>query len=200
MVVAYSMKGLRFKEIPFLDSFTSSTHFYGPLVYGLLLGGTLTGYYPAIAAFVLWGMASHALGAVQDITWDRLAAIGSISTVIGARATIILCFLLYLASASIAVGFYASLAALIIGLSLCLYPLIVSRAFAVSDETAEKTNILWKQFLWINQVTGFAITILFVGSQSGEQAMFLTQIAALVAIGAAYGYILQKWSTLKIAP
>ncbi|WP_298121291.1 prenyltransferase, partial [uncultured Aurantimicrobium sp.] len=38
-VVAYSMKGLRFKEIPFLDSFTSSTHFVSPAVYGVILAG-----------------------------------------------------------------------------------------------------------------------------------------------------------------
>ena len=38
-VVAYSVKGLRFKERPFLDSITSSTHFVSPAVYGLALGG-----------------------------------------------------------------------------------------------------------------------------------------------------------------
>ena len=38
-VVAYSAKGLRFKERPFLDSITSSTHFVSPAVYGLVLAG-----------------------------------------------------------------------------------------------------------------------------------------------------------------
>jgi 4-hydroxybenzoate polyprenyltransferase len=38
-VVAYSVKGLRFKERPFLDSITSSTHFVSPAVYGLALAG-----------------------------------------------------------------------------------------------------------------------------------------------------------------
>ena len=36
-VVAYSAPGLRFKEQPFLDSITSSTHFVGPAVFGLLV-------------------------------------------------------------------------------------------------------------------------------------------------------------------
>ena len=38
-VVAYSVKGLRFKERPFLDSITSSTHFVSPAVYALALVG-----------------------------------------------------------------------------------------------------------------------------------------------------------------
>ena len=36
-VIAYSVKGLRFKEIPFLDSVTSSTHFVGPMLFGAAL-------------------------------------------------------------------------------------------------------------------------------------------------------------------
>ena len=40
-VVAYSAKGLRFKEIPFLDSITSSTHFVSPAVYGAVLAGAV---------------------------------------------------------------------------------------------------------------------------------------------------------------
>ncbi len=38
-VIAYSAPGLRFKEKPFLDSLTSSTHFVSPAVYGLALAG-----------------------------------------------------------------------------------------------------------------------------------------------------------------
>ena len=38
-VAAYSVPGLRFKEVPFLDSVTSSTHFTSPAVYALALAG-----------------------------------------------------------------------------------------------------------------------------------------------------------------
>ena len=37
--VAYSLKGLRFKEVPILDSITSSFHFVGPLIFALSLTG-----------------------------------------------------------------------------------------------------------------------------------------------------------------
>ena len=88
-VVAYSMKGLRFKEIPFLDSFTSSTHFVSPAVYGVVLAGaTFTpDLWLILNAFFLWGMASHAFGAVQDIQADREGELSSIATVIGAANT-----------------------------------------------------------------------------------------------------------------
>ena len=38
--LAYSVRGLRFKEIPVLDSITSSTHFVTPALYALALAGT----------------------------------------------------------------------------------------------------------------------------------------------------------------
>src|SRR5699024_798430 len=84
-VVGYSAPGLRLKERPLLDSLTSSTHFVGPAVFGLALSGAPVGL-PAVAslvAFFLWGMASHAFGAVQDVQPDRDAGIGSIATEIG---------------------------------------------------------------------------------------------------------------------
>ena len=97
-VVAYSAAGLRFKERPVLDSLTSSTHFVSPAVYGLLLAGAT--FTPALlavlAAFFLWGAASHAFGAVQDVVADREGGIGSIATVIGARRTVRLSVVLYL--------------------------------------------------------------------------------------------------------
>ena len=89
-VVAYSAKGLRFKEVPFLDSATSATHFVGPAVVGALLAdGRLSGSAVLVlAAFFAWSMASQAFGAVQDVTADRAAGLGSIATVLGARATV----------------------------------------------------------------------------------------------------------------
>ena len=54
-VVAYSAKGLRFKEKPFLDSITSSTHFVSPAVYGLVLAGAVftTQLWAVLGAFFL---------------------------------------------------------------------------------------------------------------------------------------------------
>jgi 4-hydroxybenzoate polyprenyltransferase len=157
MAIAYSLKGLRFKEIPFLDSFTSSTHFYSPFVYGLLLAGSANFYLPALIAFVLWGMASHAFGAIQDITFDREAGIGSIGTVFGLRFTLIFCIVLYALAAllpAISYGLYG----ISTGVALSLYVLNgVGFLRLKSDAQAPETNRGWKNFLWLNIVVAFWI-------------------------------------------
>src|SRR3954451_22009387 len=116
-VVAYSAPRLRFKERPGVDSLTSSTHFVSPAVYGIALaGGSFTGpVLLVLGAFFLWGVASHAFGAVQDITADRAAGIGSVGTVLGARRTVRLALAAYAASAVLVLGagWPAALAAVI---------------------------------------------------------------------------------------
>ncbi len=185
MVVAYSMKGLRFKEVPILDSFTSSTHFYGPLVYGLLLGGSLTGYWPAVIAFVLWGMASHAFGAIQDVEYDRAGGISSIATIFGARTTAWICFILYVVVVAIVAWEYQLQAGRLVAVALVLYPAITYPCLRVTDATAGTTNTAWKQFLWVNQVVGFAITIAYLSSLPGnaslKDAMILTAFVVVLA-------------------
>ena len=167
-VVAYSMKGLRFKEVPFLDSITSSTHFVSPAVYGAVLAGAV--FTPVLwlvlAAFFLWGMASHAFGAVQDIQADREGQLASVATVIGATRTSRFAILCYLAAGIFLLGaagtgrqawpvFYASFLAL-------PYILMVWPFRSLSDADCEKANRGWRKFLAINFFTGFVVTILLI--------------------------------------
>ncbi|MEO8261482.1 MAG: prenyltransferase [Pseudolysinimonas sp.] len=162
-VVAYSVKGLRFKERPFLDSITSSTHFVSPAIYALaLVGVTVTpGLVAVLVAFFLWGAASHAFGAVQDVVADREAGIGSVATVIGARATVRLSIVLYLLAGILMLftGWPGALGAL-----LALPYVIVMAApwWNVDDESAPTANRGWRRFLWINYVVGFAVTMLLI--------------------------------------
>jgi 4-hydroxybenzoate polyprenyltransferase len=161
-VVAYSAKGLRFKEVPFLDSITSSTHFVSPAVYGLVLAGAT--FEPALVAlllgYVLWGIASHAFGAVQDILADRAGGIASIGTVLGARATARFALLAYVAAGVLLLptAWPGPLAALLV----LPYVLNVAPFWGVTDETAESANRGWRRFLWLNFVTGFLVTMLLI--------------------------------------
>jgi len=163
-VVAYSAKGLRFKERPFLDSITSSTHFVSPAVYGLLLAGaTFTPHLVAVlVAFFLWGAASHAFGAVQDVVADREAGIGSVATVIGARRTVRLAITLYLLAGILllAVPWPGVLAAVL------AVPYAANAApwWRVTDATAPDANRGWRRFLGLNFVTGFAVTMLLIAT------------------------------------
>jgi 4-hydroxybenzoate polyprenyltransferase len=162
-VIAYSAPVLRFKERPVLDSVTSSTHFVSPAVYAAALTGRADGRTVLLlAAFFCWGMASHAFGAVQDIPADREAGIGSVATVFGARATVVLAFALYAAAGVLALltGWPTALAAILA----LPYLAMVAPFLALPDERAEQANRGWRRFLAINYGAGFLVTMLAIGA------------------------------------
>ena len=177
-VVAYSTRGLRFKEIPVLDSVTSSLHFSTPAWFGVTLlaggaGGDSAGGGAGVLgsgvsaagvvgliAFFLWGMASQAFGAVQDIGPDREAGLKSIATAFGARGTV-----------AVAVGLYAAAAVLmgltpfpldimaVVGLA---YTANAVRFLSIDDASAERTRAGWQVFLWLNYTAGFVLTMILL--------------------------------------
>ncbi|WP_308289034.1 prenyltransferase [Microbacterium trichothecenolyticum] len=161
-VVFYSAPPLRLKERPFLDSVTSSIHFFSPAVYGLVLAdATWTPPLVAlIAAFALWGVASHAFGAVQDVVADREAGIASIATARGARWTVRFALACYAAAgaAMLATTWPGPIAAVLV------LPYLVTvwpyRSIADADAAAATTG--WRRFLWLNQFSGFAVTLLLI--------------------------------------
>ena len=163
LVVAYSAPVLRFKERPVLDSATSAMHFVGPLLYALVLVGADLGsrsVWPVLVAFVLWGMASHAFGAVQDVRADREGGIGSVATVLGAHATVVLATAAYVLAAAVLLvlpwpGWLAAALPLV-------YAASTARFWSVRDEDCERANAGWRTFLWLNLVVGFLVTMLLI--------------------------------------
>jgi len=161
-VVAYSVPGLRFKERPVLDSVTSSTHFVSPAVYGLVVAGAdaAVGLGALLAAFFLWGMASHAFGAVQDVTPDRQAGIASIATAFGAAQTVRLAIAGWAVAGllMLATDWPGPLAAL-----LALPYILAGWPYrSIGDDHADEANAGWKRFLWLNFLTGFLVTMLLI--------------------------------------
>lgn len=168
LVVAYSAPRLRFKERPVLDSATSAMHFVGPALYALVLVGADLGaptVWPVLVAFVLWGMASHAFGAVQDVRADREAGIGSVATVLGAHPTVVASTVAYVVAAVtlLAVPWPGWLAAVL------PLPYAVNAAgfWSVRDDDCERANRGWRRFLWLNLVTGFLVTMLLIAVARG---------------------------------
>ncbi|GAB3268274.1 prenyltransferase [Sinomonas notoginsengisoli] len=165
-VAAYSVPGLRFKERPVLDSVTSSTHFVSPAVYGMALaGGAATPIALAVlGAFFLWGMASHAFGAVQDIGPDREAGIGSIATLFGARATVRLAVAGYLVAGVLLLALAGGASGPARFAAVLALPYAASSAvfWNVTDDDAGRTRSGWRRFLWLNYVTGFLVTLLLI--------------------------------------
>jgi 4-hydroxybenzoate polyprenyltransferase len=159
-VIAYSIKKLRFKERPFLDSITSSMHFVGPLLYAL----SLTHFSPPAIlfsiAFFIWGMASHAFGAVQDIIPDREAKLSSIATVLGARVTIRIAIVLYVIAAIIIMS--QGYLAIIVGTAGLAYALNILAYYNITDVLSGSARPAWRRFIWINFPIGFVITIILI--------------------------------------
>ncbi|MDF2667043.1 MAG: ubiA [Microbacterium sp.] len=161
-VVFYSAPPLRLKERPFADSMTSSIHFFSPAVYGLVLAGAV--WTPqlvvVLVAFALWGIASHAFGAVQDVEADRAADISSIATARGARWTVRFALVAYLL-AGVAMLFTAwpgPLAAVLV-----IPYLVVCWPYRnVTDANSDGATAGWNRFLWLNQIAGFGTTMLLI--------------------------------------
>jgi 4-hydroxybenzoate polyprenyltransferase len=161
-VVAYSAPVLRFKERPLLDSLTSSTHFVSPAVLGLAMtdhpftwaGGA------ALSGFFLWGVGSHAFGAVQDIAADRAGGIASVATWLGAAPTVRLAALAYVVAgallATLPTPWWVA-AALAVP-----YLLNVAPYLRLTDAHCERAHAGWRRFLWLNYLTGFLVTQLMI--------------------------------------
>ncbi|MEW1833923.1 prenyltransferase [Microbacterium sp. NPDC079995] len=161
-VVFYSAPPLRLKERPFADSVTSSIHFFSPAVYALVLtGATWTPQLViVIVAFALWGVASHAFGAVQDVVADREAAISSIATARGAAWTVRFALVAYGAAGMLmlATSWPGPLAAIVV----IPYLVTVWPYRSIRDEDAAAATRGWDRFLWLNQIAGFLVTLILI--------------------------------------
>ncbi|GAB2891528.1 prenyltransferase [Neomicrococcus lactis] len=161
-VIAYSAAGLRFKERPFVDSLTSSTHFVSPAVVGLTLAGASfdSALLLMLGAFFCWGIAAHAFGAVQDIQPDREAGIGSVATVIGARSTVIFTIVMW-GTAGILMLMTSWPGPLV---AIVAVPYIVNAVpyLHVTDQDAGTTNKAWRRFIWLNYFSGFLVTLTMI--------------------------------------
>ncbi|MBP6187106.1 MAG: prenyltransferase [Rhodoluna sp.] len=160
-VIAYSARGLRFKEKPFLDSVTSASHFVGPAVFGLSLAGANLAnpaLLPYFGAFTLWGVASHAFGAVQDVRADREGGIASIATAIGARATVRFAWIAYFAAGTL-ISFTGSSWLYLAALP---YLVIVGRFWNITDDSCSDANRGWKLFIWLNFLAGTMVTFAWI--------------------------------------
>lgn len=155
----YSVPPIRTKVVPGLDSLTSSLHFTLPAVCGALLAGSAPAALPwrILAALLLWGIASHALGAIQDVDVDRAAGLGSIATVIGGRATGLLSTAFYLAAAVLVAA--GGGPALIAATALIPYVLV---AVSCLGGDAVQARRAWTSFMGQNLLSGFLITQLLL--------------------------------------
>lgn len=170
-VLAYSVPVLRFKERPFLDSVTSSVHFVSPAVYGLALAEArpTAGLLVLLGAFLLWGVASHAFGAVQDVVPDREAGIASVATAMGAAWTVRFAVGAWLLAGLLMLG--APWPAPLAGLLVLPYVAVAAPYWRVRDRESGRANRGWRRFIALNYLSGFLVTLLLIAySLEGKPA------------------------------
>ena len=157
VAVIYSAPPLRTKERPFLDSTTSAMHFVLPAVCGFLVAGRAPADLPwlVLGGFTAWGIASHAIGAIQDIEYDRAAGIGSIATALGGRATAWVSLLGY-AIAVLAALTVALPWGVIAAIALASYLLLPLMVIARDDEPQARRA--WRSFMQLNIPVGFILS------------------------------------------
>jgi 4-hydroxybenzoate polyprenyltransferase/cellulose synthase/poly-beta-1,6-N-acetylglucosamine synthase-like glycosyltransferase len=156
VALAYSAPPLRTKERPFLDSTTSALHFVLPAICGYLVTGRPLDElpWPVLAGFMTWGIASHAIGAIQDIEYDRAAGIGSIATALGGRATAWVSLAGY--AFTTVMAFTLPLPwSVISSLALAAYLLLPVMVLLRSDETQARRA--WRSFMQLNIPVGFVL-------------------------------------------
>lgn len=156
-VVAYSLKGLRFKEIPLLDSITSSLHFVGPMIFAIAVTGFQPQAWPFAVALFLWGLASHAFGAVQDVIPDRKGNLKSIATIIGAKSTVRFSYFLYIIAAAVTAA--QGGAATIVASAGLIYAFNLMPYLSITDKTSATANKGWRRFIWLNYIVGTIVTL-----------------------------------------
>jgi 4-hydroxybenzoate polyprenyltransferase len=156
VAVIYSAPPLRTKERPFLDSATSAMHFVLPAVCGFLVAGRPLPELPwlVLAGFAAWGIASHAIGAIQDVEYDRAAGIGSIATALGGRATGVISLAGYAAAVAVAATVTAPWGP-IAAAALSTYLLLPIMVLARDDEAQARRA--WRSFMQLNIPVGFVL-------------------------------------------
>jgi len=132
----------------------------------VIAGATAAGFpWLYLWAFLAWGLASQALGAIQDIRYDRSAHIHSIATALGPRATAVLATSGYLA----AVVLVASPEGASRIAAAALVPYFLLAAACVLGNPARWARRAWQGFLALNLLSGFVITMVLI--QTGAVAL-----------------------------
>jgi lycopene elongase/hydratase (dihydrobisanhydrobacterioruberin-forming) len=151
----YSAPPIRAKTKPFLDALFNVLYLF-PAVVGWSLFTSPSSSFSFIAFFggTLWCMAMHAYSAIPDITADTRAGFSTVATVLGLRKTLLLCGVLFGASALIAHLFFP-----FIGLLLGI-PYLWLILTSLRTKTEAGVRVIYQRFPLINTLLGAALFFL----------------------------------------
>ncbi|MEP6753826.1 MAG: prenyltransferase, partial [Candidatus Dormiibacterota bacterium] len=193
--VTYSVPPFRTKTVAVLDSINSSLHFVLPCACGWLVAGgtTVSLPWPALAAFFAWGIGSQALGAIQDVEYDRSAGIGSIAVTLGARRAAAAATTAYFVAAALTATIPGGIVA---GVALLPYTLLAASCLSGDQRQARRA---WRGFLGMNLVVGFVVTqvLLHAWGVGNLSTASLLAWGSAAGVGACLGILLLNEQSLS---
>lgn len=145
--VFYSAPPVRFKARPFLDSL-SNVLYAVPGFLGFQHASGQAVPWQAVAVACLWTSAMHLFSAIPDIGADRKAGLNTTATVMGHRASLVLCAVLWLVFAAIVMSLVAFRP---YGAVLLVYPAI---ALALLFKADTMTGRVYWFFPLVNALVG----------------------------------------------
>lgn len=164
LVLAYSVTGLRYKEIPFIDSLTSAFHYASPFLFALLLFSSPDLWTPAFASFYFWAVGSHAFAAIQDITPDKRAGIKTIATYLGVSKTLIFVVITFGLAAIAPILSYGVYGFIAVGIIVPYVIGVLSTWRYRDNDQALQFVTVWHRFLKLSYVVAIvgSITLLYL--------------------------------------
>lgn len=150
----YSVKPLRFKAIPFIDSLSNGLYIL-PGIYGFILSSNSLPPVLPVLGFWAWTCAMHLFSAIPDILPDKKAELKTTAVLLGESGSLILCSILWLIFFSITFYYFIYLPLIIF----IIYPLMPLLFLTVRKFPLEKAY--WF-FPYINTLLGFLAFLLIV--------------------------------------
>lgn len=154
--LGYSLKPIRAKAIPLIDTIFNSLYFIPGLFSYSLLSNKFTDPKVVLAA-LFWCMAMHAYSAIPDITADQKAKLNTVATMLGAPKTLFFCGLCYLASGIIT--YYLIGLTSVILTSVYLIMILISYKNLKSNKGIFS---IYKKFPLLNTLSGFIIFLTLI--------------------------------------
>jgi 4-hydroxybenzoate polyprenyltransferase len=148
--IFYSLKPIRAKAIPFIDSIFNILYIFPAITVYFALGGNNLNFY-IIAAGTLWVMAMHAYSAIPDIDSDKQANLKTSATILGKNGALIWCFILYLGSAILGSFIIGGIAYLL------FLPYAIMMIFSAKTKNSNELLGIYKYFPYINTLCGMIL-------------------------------------------
>lgn len=150
--IAYSMPPIRLKAKPYVDSASNILYAFPAFIAMYQFAGIVPPPAILIAVFC-WTSAMHLFSAIPDIEADKRAHLQTTAVVLGERTSLLVCAMLWLATAILSLFVSWLLAPALLYPAICLW-LLKKRTIPVE-------RLYWV-FPWLNALVGFMLYLFLV--------------------------------------